>query len=205
MRILVSCMTVTVAAVVWNARLDASQLRVVAIASKPFSGSAHPFEGFGGISLNNAGEVAFSSRRFLDPEGLIQSGGVWFQGLGMDLSMIDGPRFAHYDLALTESGQMYFKNGDALVQGSPSNDLKVIVGTGLTAPGIVPQAKFTNNFTLVERQLTIGILWPLWVMQLANRGFGQGRNIRSHLLRRVARRLREIRRGAYSTSSQIHN
>src|SRR5215213_9543103 len=97
--------------------LEGSAFRVVATSGAPVPGGAAPFESFGALALNNAGQVAFSPRYSVSPY-FSNSAGVWLDTPGQGFAMVDPPQYGHWDLTLNNAGQTAFTKGSALVRGS---------------------------------------------------------------------------------------
>lgn len=117
-------------------QLDAGQFRVVATTDVPVPGAAAPFDGFGGVSLNNQGQVAFGARRRVSPEWM-SSAGIWSEGNGNGLTMVDSPGYGHWNLVLNDLGVVTFTNG-SLMQGSTLGDSRIVAEYGQVAPGLTP-------------------------------------------------------------------
>lgn len=76
----------------------------------------------------------------------MDSGGVWTEGNGVGLTMVDPPGGGHWDLVLNDMGVVSFTNG-SLMQGSLYENNRVVAAYGQTAPGLSSvDANFEESF-----------------------------------------------------------
>ncbi len=134
-------------------QVTGGQLRVVALTGVAVPGAEKSFDGFGNVSLNNLGQVAFNPWQFPN-QFRIDSGGVWIASPGQALVQVDPPAWGHWDVVINDVGQASFTNGGALERGNSLSEAQSIARYGQPAPGVIPSGSaFTNFFNYTGASL----------------------------------------------------